>query len=316
MEGNAKPLAPAASPENRKLQPNQVGVIGATSLVGTCLLPLLSQASWQVTAFTRQAVGGHGDAVKWQQLPIAELPSSSSIAPLPTREKHLPLWICVAPIWALPEHFGLLETHNARRVVVLSSTSLFTKENSPGQAEQALAHRLTAAEAQVQAWAKNHGIEWLILRPTLIYGLGLDKNIAEITRFIRRFGFFPIFGKANGLRQPIHATDVAKACVAALMKIEITNRSYNISGGEIITYREMVSRIFSTMDRKCRLLPVPLWVFRLTVLLLRPLPRYRQWTSTMAERMNHDLVFDHSDATRDFNFSPRGFLLSNEDIPF
>ncbi len=60
------------------------------------------------------------------------------------------------------------------------------------------------------------GVEWVILRPTLIYGHGRDKNITEIARFIRRFGFFPLLGKANGLRQPIHVEDVAEACFAAL----------------------------------------------------------------------------------------------------
>jgi hypothetical protein len=34
----------------------------------------------------------------------------------------------------------------------------------------------------------------------------------------------------------------------------------------------------------------------------------------MAERMNRDLVFEHSEATRDFGFEPRAFVLSAEDV--
>ena len=34
----------------------------------------------------------------------------------------------------------------------------------------------------------------------------------------------------------------------------------------------------------------------------------------MAERMNRDLVFDHFEATRDFGFEPRAFVLSAEDV--
>jgi len=48
---------------------------------------------------------------------------------------------------------------------------------------------------------------------------------------------------------------------------------------------------------------------------MRLLPRYRHWSVAMAERMNSDLVFDHSDAERDFGFSPRPFWLSLEDLP-
>ena len=76
----------------------------------------------------------------------------------------------------------------------------------------------------------------------------------------------------------------------------------------------MVARIFSALGRPVCLLPVPLLAFRFAVALLRLLPRYRNWTSAMAERMNRDLVFDHIEATRDFGFEPRPFILSAEDV--
>ena len=230
-------------------------------------------------------------------------------------EGEVQYWVCVAPIWVLPDYFGLLEASGARRVVVLSSTSRFTKVGSGDTAENAVAVRLIEAENRVVAWAKSRGIEWVILRPTLIYGQGRDKNIAEIARFVRRFGFFPVFGKALGLRQPIHAEDVAGACFSALQAPDAANRAYNISGGETLSYRDMVARVFTALGRRPRLLTVPLWAFRLAVTMLRRLPRYRQWSAAMAERMNRDLVFDHSDAARDLGFRPRGFALAAEDLP-
>jgi len=124
-----------------------------------------------------------------------------------------------------------------------------------------------------------------------------------------------LFGRAQGLRQPIHAQDVAIVCVAALESAVAVNCAYNISGGETLPYREMVARIFATMRRPPRLLSVSLSVFRVAVALLRLLPRYRQWSPAMAERMNSDLVFDHAEATRDFGFKPRPFVLNAEDIP-
>jgi nucleoside-diphosphate-sugar epimerase len=223
-------------------------------------------------------------------------------------------WVCLAPIWVLPEHFALLEAHGARRVVVLSSTSRFTKVNSPDPEEQAVSQRLAEAETRVQAWAENRGVEWVILRPTLIYGLGRDKNIAEIARFIRHFGFFPLLGKANGLRQPIHAAEVADACLAALQAPCAANHAYNLSGGETLPYRDMVTRVFKALGCPPRLVQVPLSAFYVSVALIRRLPRYRHWSAAMAERMNRDLVFDHSEAARDLAFKPRGFVLSTQDV--
>ena len=222
---------------------------------------------------------------------------------------------CVAPIWVLPDYFSLIEASGARRVVALSSTSRFTKVGSGDTAENAVAAKLIESEARVQAWAEQSGIEWVVLRPTLIYGLGRDKNISEIARVICRFGFFPLLGRAQGLRQPIHAEDVAAACVAALQAPNAANRAYNISGGETLTYRDMVARVFAALGRQVRLVTVPLWAFRLAVAMLRRLPRYRHWSAAMAERMNRDLVFDHADAARDLGFKPRGFVLTAKDVP-
>jgi uncharacterized protein YbjT (DUF2867 family) len=292
----------------------RVGVLGASSLVGECLLPLLTGAGRLVLAFSRNAEGqAHGDGVTWQQLPLTK--SITVTEPSGGNLKVTPYWICVAPIWVLPEHFALLEAHGVRRVVVLSSTSLFTKDDSSDPQEQAVALRLAEAEAQVQAWAQSRGVGWVILRPTLIYGFGRDKNISEIARFIRRFGFFPLFGKANGLRQPVHAANVATACLGALHAACATNRAYNISGAESLPYREMVARIFAALGRRTRMLTVPMWIFGMAITLVRFLPRYRQWSVAMAERMNHDLVFDHRDAIRDFGFTPRAFVLEARDIP-
>ena len=220
----------------------------------------------------------------------------------------------MAPVWVLPDYFPLIEASGARRVVALSSTSRFTKVGSGDTAENAIAAKLIDAEARVQAWAESRGIEWVVLRPTLIYGQGRDKNISEMARFIRRFAFFPLFGSAQGLRQPIHAEDVAAACVAALQAPGAANRAYNLSGGETLAYREMVARVFAALGRPARLVTVPLWAFRLAVAVLRRLPRYRHWSAAMAERMNQDLVFDHAEAARDFGFKPRGFALTAKDV--
>lgn len=282
----------------------RVGIIGATSFVGECLLPLLAQAGCQVVAFSRRVVAQAGDDVEWRLL------DSSSSANFIQIED----WICVAPFWALPEYFDLLEAYGARRIVALSSTSRFTKECSSDPEEQAVAHRLANTEERLRAWAESKDVGWVILRPTLIYGRGRDKNISEIARFIRRFGFFPLLGKAVGLRQPVHVEDVASACFAALNTANVTDKAYNISGGETLSYREMVGRVFAAMNCRPRLFSVPLVMFGLALACLRWLPRYRHWSAAMAERMNRDLVFDHADAARDLGFKPRVFVLSAKDV--
>jgi nucleoside-diphosphate-sugar epimerase len=209
------------------------------------------------------------------------------------------------------DHFG------AKRVVAISSTSRFTKQAGNGSedpVENLVAQKLAEAEQQFQIWAEGRGIAWVVLRPTLIYGLGQDKNVSEIARFIRRFHCFPILADAKGLRQPIHAEDVAQACLSALEAPMAANRAYNIAGGETLEYKEMVSRVFEATNLPKRFVKVPLFAFKLAVLILRSLPRYRHLSVAMAMRMNRDLVFDCEGAVGDFGFYPREFLLTKNDL--
>jgi hypothetical protein len=76
----------------------------------------------------------------------------------------------------------------------------------------------------------------------------------------------------------------------------------------------MARRVFAAMQRKPRLIPIPLPVLRAGVATLRLVPRFRHWSPSMADRMNADMAFDHSEALRDFGFRPRLFTLTAADV--
>lgn len=287
----------------------RVGVLGATSLVGRCLVTMLRQRGFQLTAFSRSAAPvDQPEGLRWVRLEINDTSDWND------RGEALEGWVSLVPLWVLPGYFDFLARHGAKRLVALSSTSRFTKGTSSDRTEQELAQRIAASEDRVVEWAESVGIRWVILRPTLIYGFGRDRNVCEIARFIRRFRFFPILGEANGLRQPVHARDVARACVAAL-EAPISGRAYEISGAETLSYRRMVERIFEAEEVPARFVSVPRALFRLGIAAVRPLPRFRGWSIGMAERMNQDLSFGHEAAARDLGFSASAFQLSPEDLP-
>lgn len=283
----------------------RVGLLGASSLVGARLITRMLALGYQVHAFSRSALPPDGAQLHWHA------PDARGFAAIGQVDR----WVCLAPIWVLPSYLNRLQRCGARRVVALSSTSRFAKAASPEPAERATVAQLIDGEQQLTGWAARTGAQAVVLRPTLVYGWGRDKNITHIARFIRRFGFFPVFGAATGLRQPVHVDDVAEVCLAALTAGQAVKHDYNVSGAEVLPYREMVARVFAAMGRRQRLLPVPLWMFRLALAALRWLPIYAHWSASMATRMNEDLVFDHSAATVDLAFDPRAFVLSAQDVP-
>lgn len=291
----------------------QIGIIGATSFVGECLVARLAGSDVEVVAFSRKSQEISNDwyasNVSWR---VLETVADSPVLPH-DEVQAIENWISLAPVWILPELFPILEAYGVRRIVALSSTSRFTKTTSRDASEQALAGHLIKGEESLKTWAEKQGAEWAIIQPTMIYGHGKDRNIARIARFIERFGFFPLLGKASGKRQPVHVEDVADACCSALFSERALNRSYIVSGKERLTYRAMVERIFLSMGKAPVFLPLPLTVFQYAVLFLRILPRFRSLTVEMVSRMNQDMIFDHEEAAQDLKFKPRAFLAGEND---
>src|SRR5690606_38917999 len=134
----------------------------------------------------------------------------------------------------------------------------------------------------LQAFCTKHNIDWTIFRPTMVYSLGRDKNITTIARFIKRFQFFPLVGTGNGLRQPVHAEDLARVCLDAINNSKTFNKSYNLSGGEVLTYRDMVNRISLHLGTKCKFVHIPLPLMRFALGWLSNLPGYHKVTPEAA----------------------------------
>lgn len=283
-----------------------IGVLGGSSPVGYQLIRLLSEQGASVVALSRSTGKQSSSTVQWLAL--------NQQAEWPAQYENIELWISVAPIWVLSDHYPLLQRLGIKKIVALSSTSRFTKTTSSDAHEAKVVNDLIVGEESLQAWARQYGIQWVVLRPTLIYGRSTDRNLCEIVRIIRKFRFFPLLGPGKGLRQPIYVDDVAQACVQAALSDRAVNKDYNISGAEILTYRNMVSSVFIAMGLTPRLMQINTGFFKVAIAALRLLPRYRHWSFNMADRMSKDMVFPHDEAKADFGFSPRGFGLAARDV--
>jgi nucleoside-diphosphate-sugar epimerase len=118
------------------------------------------------------------------------------------------------------------------RLVAFSSTSRFTKQTSDVPEERAVAASLAEAEAEVERFCAEQGVAWTILRPTLIYDEGRDGNVSRLAGLIRRFGVLPLSGGGEGLRQPVHAEDLAVGALRAAGSPAAENKAYDLVGGE------------------------------------------------------------------------------------
>ena len=287
-----------ASDVEQSLAAGNLLVIGARSLVGRRLRDAASDWPGEVRFTSRQQLAN--------QSLILNFDRPQDFQP----GLDFPTVILCTPVWLVSEKLlGRLAELGMRRLVAFSSTSLFTKETSGSDAERQVVRQLLDGEKSTVDFCEAREIDWTILRPTLIYDEGQDENVSRIASMIQKLGFLPVCPPADGLRQPVHASELATAAVQAARSDAARNKAYNLSGGESLTYRSMVERVFAGMGRKPAVLPVPENLWRLAFKgldILQPHKALKR-NINMVLRMNQDLWFDHAPATRDFGFAPGPF---------
>jgi nucleoside-diphosphate-sugar epimerase len=201
-----------------------------------------------------------------------------------------------------------------RRVVCISTSSVHTKRASPDVRERELIERICAAEDRLKRFCAEREIALALLRPTLIYGCGMDQNISRLARLVRRFRFLPVAGKAAGLRQPVHAQDLAQLAVELAARGAAISVESAVGGGSVLSYRQMVQRIFIALGMKPRILQVPPWLLVLVVRCVAWLPFLRGLNAGFVLRQNCDQVFDDSHLRELTGFSPRPFAPTASDF--
>ncbi len=105
-----------------------------------------------------------------------------------------------------------------------------------------------ASEAQVRRLSSKHRMEYVILRPTAVYG-PRDERLVKLFRSVAK-GRFPLFGRGDGRRHMVYVTDVAQAFLRACTVEEAANREFIVAGPEAVPLREMLRTLAAVANRR------------------------------------------------------------------
>lgn len=274
-----------------------VAVVGGTNQVAAYLVPRLLEVGAVMVASRRPRP-------PW----IAADPRLHWVrdtAPQSLRETPLDRLIYLAPL-GLFERFAPWLSRGAS-VVCFSSSSVISKAESGDPAERRLATELAEGECLVRQVCSARELRCTVLRPTLIYGAGLDRNLTRVARFIMRWRCMPVLGPALGRRQPVHAEDLAVAAISALTRPAAAGDDYLLAGGSTLPYREMLERVFASLGLTPRIFQVPRRLASAAAALGSRLPGFGDLRPAMLERMNRDLVYDDGPARKALAYAPREF---------
>ncbi|HET7396337.1 MAG TPA: NAD(P)-dependent oxidoreductase [Gammaproteobacteria bacterium] len=279
-----------------------MAVIGATSLVGHYLLPRAQQTGYRVLALSRYAHAVE-PGMDWRVF------DSSRNRLHEVLDRDVSTLVHLAP---LPHFIALnsnLHETSIKRVVALGTTSVIMKNKSKHEFDRRLVADQLHAEENFIDYCASNNIEWTLLRPTMVYDGVRDKNIALMAGFMKRYGVFPLLSKTRGLRQPLHADDLADACMRVVENERTFSHTYNLGGGECLDFEAIARYIFRRLDKTPRFLRLPEGLLRLLLGIARIHPRWRSVSPSAIERLKQDMTIDYSQAANDFGFMPGMFRI-------
>ncbi|MDX1460753.1 MAG: hypothetical protein R3348_06815 [Xanthomonadales bacterium] len=275
-----------------------VALTGASGQIGRFCVPLLLRHGFEVCAISRQ-----GRPPEYPEFEPVRWLTPEAFEALP--HDRVGLLLSAGPVAYARRLVGNMT--GLRRAVVVSTTSVETKAESQDKREREQVQAIAAHEQEIRALCLERDTALVLLRPTLIYGCGMDRNISLLAYLIRRFGFLPVSSRAHGLRQPVHAQDLAQTAVNALMANIDRELVTPVVGGSTLAYDEMVSRIFVALGQPVRMPRVPASVLSVAVRLGAWIAPGAGLTPQMVHRQSRDLVFDDSPARRQLGHAPREF---------
>jgi nucleoside-diphosphate-sugar epimerase len=279
----------------------KIFVTGATGFTGSRVVPLLLKNGFEVRCLYRAASDrapllsfvSAQDDIEWASGDVSDTESLTSAM------QGMDALVNIASLG-----FGHADSilraakdTGIKRAIFISTTAIFTQLNASSRKVR------VAAELAIET----SGLNYTILRPTMIYGSPRDRNMWRLIRFMRLSPIVPVFGDGKYLQQPIHVDDVAAAVLGCLKADATIGRSYNIAGKAPLTYNEVIDTLAKAMNRRVWKLHIP---SKPVVGLLKLFEKMHIPFPVKAEqvlRLNENKDFSYAEAGKDFGFSPLSF---------
>ncbi len=271
-------------------------VLGANGFIGSHVAAALSAAGWTVRAGARrpEEAGRRAPGHEWVEADFRRLTDPAAWVPL------------LAGIDAVVNCVGVLqdgggddtraahiegpraliaacEAAGVRRLIHLSAVG--------ADAEAGTAYART--KAQTEAMLAASGLDWLILRPSLVIGRGAFGGTGMVRALAAMPLAVPVVGGDQAVR-PIAMDDLCGAVVAALDRPKVSRMTLDITGPERVTlvellklYRGWLGLAPAPVIRTPRLAAAP--VLMIGDMLAR-LGWFSPLTTTSMRQLDHDVA--------------------------
>ena len=151
---------------------------------------------------------------------------------------------------------------------------------------------------------KSSGPEFVILRPSIIFGRG-DEFLTALAGLVRLGPIVPVIGDGRNRMQPVAVEDVAACIASSVGNSMVKGKVLNLGGPTRLSYNSLLDEVAAAMERKVRRVHVPMGMAAPAIsVMLGILPR-PPMTSGQLKMLSIRNVSRGDDIERFFGFTPR-----------
>jgi nucleoside-diphosphate-sugar epimerase len=157
------------------------------------------------------------------------------------------------------------ERSDVHRVVFLSSIGVngnrtysrpFDESMAPNPQDQYSRAKLEAEDI-IRDVAERGALEYVLIRPPLVYGKGAPGNFGRLVGWIRSGVPLP-FGAVKNLRSFVFVENLCHFLALTAVDQRVANQTYVVNDGEDIATPDLIRRLGTALGREARVLDTPL----------------------------------------------------------
>jgi NADH dehydrogenase len=124
--------------------------------------------------------------------------------------------------------------------------------------------RYSATKYQAEELVRASGLEWTIMRPSLIFGVG-DDFFGRVLKNLVATPIVPQIGDGKFPFRPVWVGDVAQAFVQALTNPATIGQVYDLVGPKEYTFRQLLDLEMDVLGSRKPVVPAPIALMNLAV---------------------------------------------------